>query len=140
MDIMRNAPDDAAVDGVTKMLGELGRPELGNSLAQKMKAEVRDMMGEGARMAQRGDFEGAVEHMLEAVRRMPGNTMVLYNAALALLKYIEHCGWEPHHAEQARGLIDRLQKADPGNPKLGALHLYLDGLVKRFGVRGDKRS
>ncbi|WP_374603211.1 tetratricopeptide repeat protein [Niveibacterium sp.] len=140
MDIMRNAPDDAAVDGVTKMLGDLGRSELGNHLAQKMKSEVRDMMGEGARMAQRGDFEGAVEHMLEAVRRMPGNTMVLYNAALALLKYIEHCGWEPHHAEQARGLIDRLQKADPGNPKLGALHLYFDGLVKRFGVRGDKRA
>lgn len=140
MDIMRNAPDDAAVDGVTKMLGELGRPELGSSLAQKMKSEVRDMMGEGARMAQRGDFEGAVAHMLEAVRRMPGNTMVLYNAALALLKYIEHCGWDAHHAEQARGLIDRLQKADPGNPKLGALHLYFDGLVKRFGARSDKRG
>lgn len=139
LDIMRNAPDDAAVDGITKMLGDLGRPELGANLAQKMKSEVRDMMGEGARMAQRGDFEGAVTHMLEAVRRMPGNTMVIYNAALALLKCIEHNGWDAHHAEQARTLIDRLQRTDPGNAKLGALHLYFDGLTKRFGVRGTKR-
>ncbi|MCX9156841.1 response regulator [Niveibacterium sp. 24ML] len=136
MDIMRHAADDSAVDGITKMLDSLGRADMGSSLAQQMKTEVRDMMGEGARMAQRGDFEGAVTHMLEAVRRMPGNTMVLYNAALALLKYIENCGWDAHYAEQSRGLIARLQKVDPGNPKLGALHLYFDGLAKRFGAKG----
>ncbi|GAA5180477.1 hypothetical protein GCM10025771_25070 [Niveibacterium umoris] len=138
MDIMRHAADDAAVDDITKMLGDLGRPELGASLAQQMKSEVKDMMGEGARMAQRGDYEGAVTHMLEAVRRMPGNTMVTYNAALALLKYIEHSGWDAHYAEQARGLIERIQRSDPGNPKLGALHLYFDGLAKRFGARAAK--
>lgn len=138
MDIMRNAPDEKAVDSVREMLSELGQTQLGESLATQLKHEVRDMMAEGASMAQKGDFEGAVKHMMSAARRMPGNTLVLYNAALALLKYIEHCGWDDHYAEHARALIERLRVQDPGNPKLGPLHVYFDGLLRRYGVRTEQ--
>ena len=131
MDILRNTADDAAVDGIQKMLGDCGREDLGEVLTTRLRQEVRLMMSEGAELAKRGDYAGAVTHMLEAVRRMPGHTLVLFNAALAHLKYIEHHGWDERHAAHARILIQRVQKQDPGNSKLGALHSYFDELTRR---------
>ncbi len=131
MDILRNTPDDAAVDEIQAMLGECGREDLGKTLTTRLRQEVRSMMSEGAELAKKGDYAGAVEYMQEAVLRMPGHTLVLFNAALAHLKYIEHCGWDERHAAQARSLIKRVQKQDPGNSKLGAMHTYFDDLDRR---------
>jgi tetratricopeptide (TPR) repeat protein len=88
--------------------------------------EVRDLVAEGARKAQDGDFDGAVQFMLSAVRKMPGNTHVLFNATLALLKHIENCGWNERFAEQARSLMERARAARPGQrPPAGPHHLLL---------------
>ncbi|WP_341676349.1 tetratricopeptide repeat protein [Niveibacterium sp. SC-1] len=135
MDILRHATSDTEIDGVKGMLTELGRPQMGEALAQRMRSDVREMMAEGAQLAQRGDYEAAVKHMTAAAQRMPGNTLVLYNASLSLLKYIEHCGWDDRYANHARGLIERLSRQDPGNTRLSALHAYFEGLQKRYGKR-----
>lgn len=138
MDMLRHAADDGAVESVKRMLTGLGHERLGETLATQMRTEVRAMMTEGAQLAETGDYDGAVKHFMAAARKLPGNTLVLFNAALALLKYIEHCGWDDHYAEHARGLIERLRAQDPGNPKLGPLHAYFDGLLKRYGVRAER--
>ncbi|MCL2658291.1 MAG: response regulator [Betaproteobacteria bacterium] len=131
MNILRNTSDDAVAQDIQKMFGELGQRELGEVIATRQRTEVKNMMATGAELAQKGDFSGAVEHMAEAAQRMPGNTLVLFNAALAQLKYIEHCGWNERHATQARELIGRLRTLDPGNTKLGPLHTYFNNLSKQ---------
>ncbi len=136
MDILRNTPDDAAVEGVKQMLEACGRQDLGEVLTGRLRQEVRQMMTEGAELAKRGDHAAAVTHMIEAVRRMPGHTLVLFNAALAHLKYIEHCGWDERYAAHARILIKRVQKQDPGNSRLVALHAYFDELERRHRGKG----
>lgn len=131
MDIMRNAPNEKAVEDVKGMLIQMGKAELGESLASRMRSDVRSTMTEGAELARKGDHSGSVQHFMDAVQKMPGNALVLYNASLALLKYIEHRGWDDSYAEQARDLIERLHIQDPGNTKLGALYAYYDGLQRR---------
>jgi DNA-binding response OmpR family regulator/Tfp pilus assembly protein PilF len=128
MDIMRNSADEREVDAVRGMLTRLGRAELGETLASRLRTDVRDTMSEGAALARSGDHAGSVRHFMDAVQKMPGNALVLYNASLALLKYVEHSGWRDDYAEEARNLIERLHVQDPGNTKLGALYTYYEGL------------
>ena len=135
LDIMRNAPDERSVEKTKAMLKEVGKENLGEQLAGQIDGEVRDLVSEGARKAQSGDFDGAVQFMLSAVRRMPGNTHVLFNATLALLKHIEHCGWNERFAEQARGMMERARSQDPGNSRLPALTAYYYNLLKKYGIQ-----
>lgn len=130
MDIMRNSADERDVETVKGMLSRMGKPELGEILAAQLRRDVRDTMSEGADLARKGDHEGSVRHFMDAARKLPGNALVLYNASLALLKYIEYCGWRDEYARQAREMIERLRLQDPGNAKLGALYTYFEGLLQ----------
>lgn len=135
LDIMRNAPDERTIAATKDMLKEAGKADLGEQLAGQINAEVRDLVAEGARKAQEGDLDGAVQFMLTAVRKMPGNTNVLFNATLALLKHIEGCGWNERYAEQARNLMERARTQDPGNARLPALTTFYYNLLKRYGIQ-----
>lgn len=135
LDIMRNAPDPRTLESTKAILREAGKPELCEQLAQRMDGEVKDLVAEGARKAQSGDFDGAVQFMLSAARKMPGNAHVLFNATLALLKHIENCGWNERFAEQARNMMERARQHDPGNPRLPALTAYYYNLLKKYGIQ-----
>lgn len=135
LDIMRNAPDSRTLESTKAILREAGKPELCEQLAMRMDGEVKDLVAEGARKAQSGDYDGAVQFMLSAARKMPGNAHVLFNATLALLKHIENCGWNERFAEQARNMMERARQHDPGNPRLPALTAYYYNLLKKYGIQ-----
>jgi DNA-binding response OmpR family regulator/thioredoxin-like negative regulator of GroEL len=135
MDVMRHAADDEAVDRIKSMLVDLGRPELGAQLAERVRDEVKDLMAGGAQLAQRGDFDGSVRQMMQAVAKMPGNNNVLFNAALALLKHIENLGWNPRFAADARSYIERVRQQDPGNERLKAINAYFHALLKKHSIK-----
>ncbi len=138
MDVMRHAADDDAVEHIKNMLVELGRPELGEQLAHRVKEEVKDLMAQGAQLAQRGDYDGSVRQMMQAVNKMPGNNNVLFNASLALLKHIENLGWNPRFAADARSHIERVRKQDPGNDRLKAITAYFHALLKKNGIKANE--
>lgn len=135
LDLMRNASDERALESTKRILREAGKSELCEQLLSRTQGEVKDLVAEGARKAQGGDYEGAVQFMLSAVRKMPTNIHVLFNATLALLKYVENCGWNERFAEQARGLMERARQLDPGNSRLPALTTYYYNLLKKYGIR-----
>jgi tetratricopeptide (TPR) repeat protein len=135
LDIMRNAADERELESTKALLRSAGKAELGEQLAEQMQAEVKDLVSEGARKAQDGDYEGAVQFMMVAVRKMPGNVHVLFNATLALLKHIEFGGWNERFAEQARDLMERARMQDPGNSRLPALNSYYYTLLKKYGIK-----
>lgn len=138
MDVMRHAADDAAVEAIKNMLEDLGRPELGAQLAERIRTEVRDIMTEGAQLAQSGDYDGAVRQMLDAAEKLPGNTNVAFNAALALLKHVENIGWNDHFASNAKHFIERVRRQDPGNKRLSALVDYYHALLKKSGIKPEQ--
>ena len=74
--------------------------------------------------------------MLNAARKTPNNTHVLFNAALALLRHIEHRGWNDVFAAQARGLIERVRRKDPVNTRVPALIDFMQKLQFKFGIDG----
>jgi DNA-binding NarL/FixJ family response regulator len=138
MDVMRHAADDGEVEAIKSMLEDLGRPQLATELATRVRTEVKDMMTEGATLAQTGDYTGAVRQMLQAVDKLPGNTSVLFNAALALLKHIDNVGWNDRFAGNAKGFIERVRVQDPGNPRLAALVSYFHAILEKYGIRAEQ--
>lgn len=136
--ILRTTGDEQTVAAVRELLRTRGLELLSKKIEQGVQKEVRDLIKAGAEKARTGDYDGAVEAMLNAVRQMPGHPVVLFNGALALLRRIEHRGWNSALAHQARGLIERARAVDPASGRLSTLAEYMHVLIERNGVVADK--
>jgi DNA-binding NarL/FixJ family response regulator/uncharacterized protein HemY len=136
-DVMRNAADDTAMARAMSVLQEAGQADLAIQLAQESRQHVVDLVSSGATRARAGDYRGAVEMMLEAAEKLPGNPAVAFNAALAILRCIEHTGWDDKLAQGLPGLIDNVRRLDPQNTKLAAL-LALHQLVLKKYNKGPR--
>lgn len=136
LDVMRNAPDERAMEKAKTLLHDAGHGHLSEELAEHIRLEVQELVAAGAAKAKAGDFDGAVELMLDAAARSPNNVQVLLNAALALLRHLEHKGWNSEYAGQARQFIDRARHFDPGNRRIRPLLALFDEIQKKYGIRG----
>jgi DNA-binding NarL/FixJ family response regulator len=139
-DVMRNAPNPAAMAKAMGVFEKAGRTDLAMTTAQESRQQVVDLVAAGANKAKEGDFQGAVVLMVEAVGRLPDNPQVVFNAAVAVLKCLEHIGWEERLGQQAVVLIDSVRRLDPVNPKLPALAGLHQQILKKYnkGVRVKK--
>ncbi|GAB3469374.1 response regulator [Massilia terrae] len=131
-EVMRNASDDAAMDKAMGVLQEAGHGELAARLAQESRQQVIDLVSSGAARARAGDYSGAVEMMQEAAEKMPNNPSVLFNAALALLRCLEHAGWDERLAAKVPPLVDSVRRLDPRNPKLPALVALHQVVLRKY--------
>jgi DNA-binding NarL/FixJ family response regulator len=139
-DVMRNASSGQAMARAMGVLEQAGRAELATRLAQESRQHVVDLVANGAERAKAGDYHGAVELMQEAVARLPRNPQVAFNAALAILRCLEHTGWDEQLAHELPGLVDNLRRLDPRNPKLPALAGLHQQILKKYnkGPRARK--
>jgi tetratricopeptide (TPR) repeat protein len=133
-DVMRNAADGAVMEKAKDVLRSAGKAELADQMETRISAEVLDLVSQGASKAHSGDYEGAVALMLEAAGRMPGNVQVAFNAALALLKHIEHRGWNHGMAARAKEFLDRVRNDDPAAGRVSALVVYYHGMLGKYGI------
>lgn len=134
--ILRNAEDEETVQQTHALFGQCNRLELVEQVKARLHAEVLGYLTSGAKKAKAGDYDGAVSEMLDAVRRMPGHPQVLLNAALSLLRHIEHQGWNERFASNARKLIARAQRVDPGHPRLEPITRFLAELQRDNNTLG----
>ena len=138
LDVIGNAADEAMLAKTTQVLTQAGRPELASQLQQQSRSQVIAMVAEGAGLARDGDFYGAVELMTSALHKLPQNPQVVFNTAVALLKCLEHMGWEDEMGGEARALIATLRRLDPAYPQLGALAALYRTILQKYG-RGRLR-
>jgi DNA-binding NarL/FixJ family response regulator/thioredoxin-like negative regulator of GroEL len=120
-EVMRNAQNGAAMAKAMAVFEQAGHAELARQLASESRQQVVDLVASGATRAREGDFKGAVTLMEEAVTKLPDNPQVAFNAALAVLKCLDHEGWDERLGQQALRYIGAVRRLDPVNPKLPAL-------------------
>jgi DNA-binding NarL/FixJ family response regulator/thioredoxin-like negative regulator of GroEL len=139
-DVMSNAANNAAMQRAVSVLEAAGRGELALRLAQESRQQVVDLVASGAARAKDGDYQGAVELMLEAVGKLPDNPQVAFNAALAVLKYLDNVGWDERLGQRAQTLIGGVRRLDPANAKLPALAGMHQQILKKYdkGARPRK--
>ncbi|GAB3423372.1 tetratricopeptide repeat protein [Massilia agilis] len=131
-DVMRNASGDAAMAKAMDVLQQAGHGEMAARLAQETRQQVVDLVASGAAKARAGDYLGAVELMQEAAAKMPGNPAVAFNAALAILRCLEHAGWDDKLAASVPGLVDSVRRLDGRNPKLPALVALHQQVLRKY--------
>ncbi|MDR3213235.1 MAG: tetratricopeptide repeat protein [Azoarcus sp.] len=135
--ILRSTANEQTVTALRDLLCARGLEPLSKKLERNVQEEVRNLIKAGAEKARIGDYDGAVEEMTNAVRQMPGHPVVLFNAALAMLRRIEHLGWSGPLARQARTLIERARNLDPASGRLATLAEYMHVLAGRNNVIVD---
>jgi DNA-binding NarL/FixJ family response regulator/thioredoxin-like negative regulator of GroEL len=132
-EVMRNARNGAGIARAMAVFEQAGQAELAQQLAQESRQQVVDLVAGGAARAREGDFKGAVVLMQEAVDKLPDNPQVVFNAALAVLKYLDNGGWDERLGQQALGYIAGVRRLDPVNPKLPALAGLHQQILKKYG-------
>ena len=132
-EVMRNAQNGAAVARAMAVFEKAGQGELAQKLALESRQQVVDLVAGGAARARDGDFKGAVALMQEAVAKLPDNPQVVFNATLAVLKYLDNSGWDERLGQQALTYITAVRRLDPVNPKLPALAGLHQQILKKYG-------
>ncbi len=142
-EVMRNVMDSAGggapMAKAMRLLEQAGRGELASRLASQSRHDVAAMVAAGAAQARAGDYRAAVDTMLDAVRRLPDNPQVVFNAAVAVLKHLERDGWDEQLGTRGIELVGTLRRLDPANPKLAALGGLQEDLLKKYNVRPGRR-
>lgn len=131
-DVMRNAQNGAAVARAMAVFENAGQAETAQKLAMESRQQVVDLVATGAAKAKSGDYKGAVVLMQEAATKLPDNPQVVFNAALAILKCLDHDGWDERLGQQALGYIAGVRRLDPVNPKLPALAGLHQQILKKY--------
>lgn len=134
-DVMSNAADETAFAKAMKVFEQAGKMQLAETVAKESRRQVVELVSSGAEKAKQGDFEGAVELMTAAVRKLPENPQVVFNAAVAVLKYLENLGWDNKLGDQARGYIESARRLDPSNPRLVPLKELYQSIMRKYGIR-----
>ncbi|HYD95028.1 MAG TPA: tetratricopeptide repeat protein [Noviherbaspirillum sp.] len=134
-DVMSNAADDAAMAKAMAVFEQAGRKELAQTVARESRRHVVDLVSSGAEKARQGDYQGAVQLMTAAVHKLPDNPQVVFNAAVAVLKYLENVGWEGKLGEQVKSYIDSARRLDPNNPRLAPLNELYQAIMKKYGIK-----
>ena len=137
-DVMRNASNNAVLAKAMNVFEKAGCPELGSSLAQESRQAVVDLVAAGASKAKEGDYRGAVSLMAEAVKKLPENPQVVFNAAVAVLKCLENVAWDDRLGQYALQLIDTVRRLDPVNPKLPALAGLHALILKKYDIKAGR--
>jgi DNA-binding response OmpR family regulator len=132
--ILRTSGDERTLASTRALLQIRGMAALSQQIEQRIQTEVRELVAAGVERARAGDHDGALAAMMDAARKMPGHPVVLFNAALALLRHIEHKGWNNAFARQARALIERARVLAPASERLAALAEFMHLLIERDNV------
>jgi DNA-binding response OmpR family regulator/thioredoxin-like negative regulator of GroEL len=117
LDVMNNASSGAAMNKAMNLFEQSGRLDLAESTAKESRRMVVDLVASGAEKARQGDYRGAV-----------------FNAAVALLKHLDHLGWDERLGDQAKMLIDASRRLDSSNPRLSSLMSLHQSILKKYGI------
>ncbi len=140
LDVMNNAASPAAHAKAVQLFEQAGRTDLAERVATESRRVVVDLVSAGAEKARMGDYRGAVTLMMEAVAKLPENPQVVFNAAVAVLKYLENVGWDERLGAQARSLIDTARRLDSANPRLASLSALYQKIRSTSMVAGSVRN
>jgi tetratricopeptide (TPR) repeat protein len=128
-----NNEDSLIIEHITSVFEKTGQAEAGKALLDRVGAEIIELNNRGVMAARAGDFEGAVELLIQAVEQVP-NLQFLVNAAKAIFTLIDRKGWDAALAERGLGYLQRAQQKDRRNPKVASARELYTAVAKKYGM------
>lgn len=124
--ILQNNPDDLRLQGRVKMVCTMSGKSADESVAliQDSAKEIIKINNDGVRKAQAGEYQEAIELIVNAAERLPNNLQIISNAALILAVSVANSARKDElvqclHYRQM--IIDK----NPAHPKLEQIDMML---------------
>lgn len=134
--VARNAHDsEALLDKARQIYLAAGREADGASVLKSATGDVRKLNNEGVMLAQKGDYQQAVDKLLLACQEAPHNPRIIMNAVWVILKYIDQNGMSEELLEEARRRLDEADRQAPGHTRIAGLRLHMKDIENKFGIR-----
>jgi CheY-like chemotaxis protein len=135
-EVARNAHDSEALLAKARRIYEqAGRVDAGVSVLAAATSDVRKLNNEGVVLAQRGDYQTAVDKLLAACDEAPRNPRIMMNAVWVILKYIDQVGMDEKLMGIARRNLDEAERLSPGHSRISGLRLQLKEVESRYGIQ-----
>ena len=116
------------------VFAKAGRQDLAEGLNVQLKQQSQDLLGVAAEKANMGDLKGAVQTLMEALHKSPGNLEVMIALASGILRQLSELGWDHKLAEVCKAQIDTIRELDARHPKVGPLLDDFNGLKRKYGI------
>jgi Flp pilus assembly protein TadD len=120
--VKNNYDNDELMSKTAGVFKEVGMEAEGKSIIEQTKNETKAINNEGVKLVKQGDLPKAVELFNKAVKGMPGNKVILANAAQALIMLIKEKGFSPNNAALVRQYLDQIKVIDSTYKKYQELH------------------
>jgi DNA-binding response OmpR family regulator/Tfp pilus assembly protein PilF len=134
-----NHEDTHLIDHITKVFQKTGQPEAGQALLDQVGREIVDLNNKGVLAARRGDFEGSVQLLIQAVEQVP-NLQFLVNAAKAIYTLMDQKGWDPELAAKAQDYLQRAQRKDRKSQKVASARELYVSVAKKYGIATESQE
>lgn len=128
-----NHEDPHLIGQITSVFEKTGQPDAGKALLDQVGKEIIALNNKGVLAARNGDFEGAVQLLVQAVEQVP-NLQFLINATKAILTLIDKKGWDEDLAAKARDYLQRAQRKDRKSQKVASAQELYVAVAKKYGI------
>ena len=132
--VMNDVNSNITMQQALGVFAKAGRPDLAEGLGVQLKQQSQELLGVAAEKANMGDLKGAVQTLLEALHKAPGNLEVMLALAAGILRQMAELGWDHTLAETCRVHIDTIGELDARHLKLGPLRDEYNGLKRKYGI------
>ena len=132
--VMNDVGSNITMQQAMGVFAKAGRQDLAEGLNVQLKQQSQELLSVAAEKANMGDLKGAVQTLLEALHKSPGNLEVMIALAGGILRQLGELGWDHHLADVCRTQIDTLRELDARHPKVGPLFDEYNGLKRKYGI------
>lgn len=134
-DFIKNNHDDKQIHRHAEdMFKKIGLEDKGREIIHDSSREVIALNNQAVRMAQAGDLKGSVDLLMEAAAKFHHNTVIVLNAAHAILAYMQRHGWDNELAGAAKQYLATVKSRDPDSQKLLMLSEMLKEIAQLHGI------
>jgi tetratricopeptide (TPR) repeat protein len=135
-DFIKNNHDNQQIHRHAEdMFRKIGMHDKGKEIIRDSSRVVIALNNQAVRMAQAGDLKGSVDLLMQAVAEFQENTVIVLNAAHAILTYIQTQGWDEELGKAAKRYLTTIKNQDPDNQKCLMLSELYKEVAQRYGVR-----
>ena len=132
--VMNDVNSNVTMQQAMAVFAKAGRQDLAEGLGVQLKQQSQELLSVAAEKANMGDLKGAVQTLLEALHKSPGNLEVMIALAAGILRQLAELGWDHNLAEISRTQIDNIRALDGRHPKVGPLLDEYNGLKRKYGI------
>ncbi|MCE5180692.1 MAG: response regulator [Betaproteobacteria bacterium] len=133
---IKNNHDDKRIHRHAEdMFKKIGMHDVGKEIIRDSSRTVITLNNQAVRLAQTGDLKGSVDLLMQAVAEYKENSVVVLNAAHAILVYMQTQGWDDDLAQAARNYMSAVKARDPDNQKCRILSELYKDVARQYGIK-----